>query len=80
MTTSPATARQLEVLNAIRVLTDENGRPPCLVELGAKLGMRSTLSVRRHLSILERKGLLKRRRRGKPRDLYVRQEPEQQAA
>ena len=66
----PLTERQQEVLRAIRELSTQD-RVPSLEEIGAFIGVRNSLSTRRHLSILEKKGLLQPRRRGKPRDIHL---------
>ena len=56
----PLTDRQRDVLNAIDELS-KKGQAPSLVELAASVGMRSTWAIRRHLSVLERKGFVKPR-------------------
>jgi DNA-binding MarR family transcriptional regulator len=60
------TVRQREVLEAIRLLGS-----PTLEELGRHVGMRSSLTVRRHLSNLEAKGLLKPRAKHKHRQIRL---------
>ena len=52
------TARQAEILGAIRDYVAENGRPPSRPELARLLGLASTNGVFKHLAALERKGAL----------------------
>jgi Mn-dependent DtxR family transcriptional regulator len=52
-------ARQLEVLTAIRDLTAQLGWPPSIYELAEALGM-SACRVRQHLDKLTARGLLRR--------------------
>jgi SOS-response transcriptional repressor LexA len=66
----PLTSRQAEVLAAIRELS-ANGRAPTLAELGARVGMRGSWTVRRHLPILTARGFLRPRRYRKPRDITL---------
>lgn len=66
----PLTERQQEVLRAIRELSS-SGRAPTQEELGRRIGVRSSLSTRRFLGILERKGFLQPRRPRKPRDIAL---------
>ena len=60
MSATDATPRQLEVLAAIVRLTDANGFPPTLRELGIAMDIRSTNGVNDHLKALQRKGLIRR--------------------
>lgn len=60
MSATDATPRQLEVLAAIVWLTDANGFPPTLRELGIAMDIRSTNGVNDHLKALQRKGLIRR--------------------
>jgi len=55
------TKRQAEVLRVIEHSITEEGFPPTIREIGAKLGIRSTNAVNDHLKALERKGYLERR-------------------
>lgn len=66
----PLTERQAEVLKAVRDLS-ANGRAPSLEEIGARVSLRGTWAVRRHLDILARKGFMKPRRYRKPRDIAL---------
>ena len=66
----PLTERQKEVLRAIRELSS-SGRAPTHEELGARIGVSSSLSTRRFLGILEKKGYLQPRRYNKPRDIHL---------
>lgn len=56
------TARQCEVLECIVDYMRLHDYPPTLRELGATLGIRSTNGVKDHLTALEKKGYLLRRR------------------
>lgn len=53
------TFRQREVLAAVRNLSDGD-HGPSLRQLGEAVGLASTWAVRRHLDILERRGLIAR--------------------
>lgn len=55
------TKRQAEVLRVIEQSIVQEGYPPTIREIGAKLGIRSTNAVNDHLKALERKGYLERR-------------------
>jgi repressor LexA len=55
---TPLTARQAEILEAIRDHIAEHGRPPSRTELARTLGVASTNAVFKHLAALERKGAL----------------------
>jgi hypothetical protein len=63
------TPRQAEVYEAIQKYTAK-GRSPSLRELSAIVGM-STWPLRRHLTILTQKGLLKPRRPKTTRDIHL---------
>ncbi len=64
------TPRQSEVYEAIRQYAAK-GRSPSLKELGIRVGMASTASVRRHLRLLEEKGLIRPRRYRESRDIHL---------
>jgi len=53
----PATARQSDYIEAVRVLTRELGRAPNAVEVGTRLGV-SRQTALEALRLLETKGLL----------------------
>ena len=55
---TPLTARQAEILEAIRDHIAEHGRPPSRTELARTLGVASTNAIFKHLAALERKGAL----------------------
>ena len=55
---STLTARQSEILEAIRRHIAENRRPPSRPELAKSLGLASTNGVFKHLAALERKGAI----------------------
>jgi repressor LexA len=52
------TARQAEILEAIRTHIAEHRRPPSQPELAQALGLASTNGVHKHLAALERKGAI----------------------
>lgn len=54
------TARQQQVLTAIREWVERRGYPPTVREIGAEVGLGSPSSVAHHLKALERRGLLRR--------------------
>jgi repressor LexA len=58
MDTPPLTARQAEILEAIRNHIAETGVPPSRPELSRLLGISSTNGVFKHLAALERKGAI----------------------
>lgn len=55
------TARQQEVLGIITGYIQEHGYPPTLRDIGARLKVKGTLGVLKHLDALEKKGYLRRR-------------------
>jgi len=61
------TRRQKEILEALRSLGAERGRTPTLAEIARRAGLASVSTVHKHLALLEERGLLKRRRRGRRR-------------
>jgi DNA-binding MarR family transcriptional regulator len=62
--------RQLEVYASIQDYWREVRRAPSLKDLETRLGMTS-MPLRRHLRILEAKGLLAPRRHNTARDIYL---------
>jgi len=56
--------RQRDVLAAIDAWTKRHGRPPTVREIATALGVSSTATVHQHLTALEQKGFLSRRRYG----------------
>lgn len=60
--TDKLTARQAEVLDAIRDYLIEKGYPPSIRELGKIVGIASLRGVTIHLDALERKGWIRRER------------------
>ncbi len=64
------TPRQRKVLEVIRDSVDRRGYPPSLREIGEEVGLASPSSVAHQLSMLERKGYL-RRDPNRPRALEV---------
>lgn len=65
------TARQTEVLEAIRRLTREQRRPPTYRELMSVLGISSPNGMAGNLRALERKGFLRRGERGTSRGILL---------
>jgi predicted ArsR family transcriptional regulator len=64
------TERQAEVLAAVRELC-AGSQGPSLEEIGARVGLRGTVAVRRHLDLLTAKGYLRPRRYRKKRDIAL---------
>ena len=64
------TSRQKEVVRAIRELC-ASGRNPTLEEVAQRVGMRSTNSVRRHLSNLEAMGIVRPRAYNRHRQIAL---------
>ena len=58
MENPPLTARQAEILEAIRNHISETGRPPSRPELSKALGIASTNGVFKHLAALAKKGAI----------------------
>lgn len=54
------TKRQADVIAAINMFTDEAGYAPSYEQIGELTGMRSTATVFKHVSNLQRKGYLTR--------------------
>ncbi len=69
----PLTARQAEILEAIRRHIAEHRRPPSRPELAMALGIASTNAVFKHLSALQRKGAIELAQ-GSARGIRVREE------
>jgi len=65
------TRRQKEILEAVRSLSAERGRTPTLAEIAGRAGLASVSTVHKHLELLEERGLLKRRRRGRRRGMEL---------
>jgi len=65
------TASQEVVLRAIRTLTQANGYPPSVREIGEAVGMRSPATVHAHIESLKRKGVLKPSAPGSNRTLVL---------
>jgi repressor LexA len=68
---SGLTPRQRKVLEVIRSSVERRGYPPSMREIGEAVGLTSPSSVAHQLSMLERKGLL-RRDPNRPRAIEVR--------
>jgi repressor LexA len=56
----PVTKRQKEVLDAIEAFVERHGYAPSLEEIGRSLKLSSVSTVHKHLTNLQRKGLLSR--------------------
>ncbi|OLC54417.1 MAG: repressor LexA [Acidobacteria bacterium 13_1_40CM_4_69_4] len=59
------THRQREILEAIRSYVARQGRAPTLMEIARRVGLSSVSTVHKHLELLEERGLLRRRRKGR---------------
>jgi len=70
---TPLTARQAEILEAIRAHMGEHGRPPSHPELARILGLASTNGIFKHLNALEKKGAIERSP-GLARGIRIREE------
>ena len=68
---SGLTPRQRKVLEVIRESVERRGYPPTVREIGEAVGLTSTSSVSHQLSMLQKKGFL-RRDPSKPRAVDVR--------
>lgn len=67
----PLTPRQRRVLETIRASVEQRGYPPSMREIGEAVGLTSPSSVKHQLTVLERKGYL-RRDPNRPRAIEVR--------
>lgn len=65
------TPRQRRVLETIRASVEQRGYPPSMREIGEAVGLTSPSSVKHQLTVLERKGYL-RRDPNRPRAIEVR--------
>jgi len=70
----PLPPRQAQVYEAIKQYAAK-GRSPSLRELAIRVNMSSTGTIRRHLRLLEEKGLLRPRRFKAVRDIHLADEP-----
>ncbi len=59
------THRQREILEAIRTHVARHGRAPTLMEIARRVGLASVSTVHKHLELLEERGLVRRRRKGR---------------
>ena len=59
------TRRQKDILEAVRALMAERGTVPTLAEIARRAGLASVSTVHKHLELLQERGLLRRRRRGR---------------
>ena len=66
----PLTPRQRLVLDTIRASVEQRGYPPSMREIGEAVGLTSPSSVKHQLTVLERKGYL-RRDPNRPRAIEV---------
>ena len=55
------TRRQREIWEYLNAYTDSHGYAPTLEEIGAHFGLSSLATVHKHLSNLERKGVIARK-------------------
>jgi len=65
------TRRQKDILEAVRALMAERGTVPTLAEIARRAGLASVSTVHKHLELLEERGLLRRRRKGRRRALEL---------
>jgi len=65
------TRRQKEILEAVRSLTAKLRRAPTLLDIASRVGLASVSTVHKHLELLEDRGLLRRRRRGRRREIEL---------
>ena len=59
------TRRQKVILEAVRALQAERGEAPTLEAIARRAGLASVSTVHKHLELLQERGLLRRRRRGR---------------
>lgn len=59
------THRQKEILEAVRGLLAERGETPTLEQIARRSGLASVSTVHKHLELLQERGLLRRRRKGR---------------
>ncbi len=64
------TRRQKEILEQIRAFIAKYGYAPSLTELARRCGLRSVATVHKHVSLLQKRGLL-RRRKGQRRGIEL---------
>lgn len=70
---SDLTQRQWQILSAITDFMDEHGFAPSFREIGVRVGLKSTSSVKHQLEILEDKGYLKTsRNKGRAMEILIR--------
>jgi repressor LexA len=65
------TSKQKKVLEAIRSYQAENGCPPTVRELAEIFGQASTAGIHKILMLLQEKGVLRKREKGKSRSINV---------
>ena len=59
------TRRQKAILEAVRALLAERGETPTLEAIARRAGLASVSTVHKHLELLQERGLLRRRRKGR---------------
>ena len=59
------TRRQKAILEAVRALLAERGEAPTLEAIARRAGLASVSTVHKHLELLQERGLLRRRRKGR---------------
>ena len=59
------TRRQKDILEAVRALLAEHGEAPTLEAIARRAGLASVSTVHKHLELLQERGLLRRRRKGR---------------
>ncbi|MFQ5876833.1 MAG: transcriptional repressor LexA [Acidobacteriota bacterium] len=66
------TRRQKQILEILRSHIAREGRSPTLARIARRCGLASPATVHKHLSLLEQRGLLRRRRRGRRGEITLR--------
>ena len=65
------TRRQKDILEAVRSLLAEHGEAPTLEAIGRRAGLASVSTVHKHLELLQERGLLRRRRKGRRQSIEL---------
>ncbi|MBA9024746.1 LexA family protein [Peribacillus huizhouensis] len=67
---SELTTRQINIIEAIKDITLENGNPPTIREVGNEVGLSSSSTIMGHLIMLKNRGIVDWED-GKPRTLHL---------
>jgi repressor LexA len=65
------TRRQKDILEAVRSLLAEGGEAPTLEAIARRAGLTSVSTVHKHLQLLQERGLLRRRRKGRRQSIEL---------